>query len=178
MSERVDNILTTNWDDLLEKAFDAAKTGRDYQRLYRDAHIRTREQEKTSIVKLHGHIDDPDSYVVTEEDYRAFRQHNPGLANHLCACLTTCTLVIVGYGQEDRDFQEVYEEVLKELRPDQERRHVYVVNPREDIAWEQYWRDKAEQRFIRMSATDFILEVHGRSRRSPIAASSSRSDVI
>lgn len=165
MADHLDNILTTNWDNLLEDAFDAAKTMRDYQRLYRDAHVPTQQPAKTSIVKLHGHMDDPDSYVVTREDYRAFKEWNPKLADYLRFCLTTSTLVIVGYGQEDEDFQDIYDEVLKSRKPGEERRPVYVVNPKEDIAWEQYWRDKAQERFIRMPATDFLMNIYRQVKR-------------
>lgn len=164
MADKLDNILTTNWDNLLEDAFDAARI-RDYQRIYRDAHVPTRQPAKTSIVKLHGHIDDPDSYIVTQQDYRAFKERNPKLADYLRFCLTTSTLVIVGYGQGDEDFQEIYEETLKNRKPGEERRPVYVVNPKEDIAWEQYWRDKAQERFIRMSAADFLMAVYRQVRR-------------
>jgi NAD-dependent SIR2 family protein deacetylase len=160
MADKLDTIFTTNWDGLLEEAFDTAAKIRDYQRLYRDAHVPSRQPAKTSIVKLHGHIDDPDSYVVTQTDYRTFKERNPKLVDYLRFCLTASTLVVIGYGQEDTDFEEIYEEVLKSRQEGEERRRVYVVNPREDVAWEQYWRDKAQERFIRMPATDFLMDVY------------------
>jgi NAD-dependent SIR2 family protein deacetylase len=161
MADKLDVILTTNWDNLLEDAFDASRTARDsYQRVYRDVHVPTLQSAKTTIVKLHGHIDDPSSYVVTQEDCKAFQRRHPRLADYLRVCLATSTLVIVGYGQGDEDFEDIYEGVLSDRQPGEEQRPVYVVNPREDIAWEQYWRDKARQRFIRMSATGFLTRVY------------------
>lgn len=159
MADKLDTILTTNWDDLLENAFAQARI-RQCQIVYRDAHMSTREPVQAAIVKLHGHIDDPDSYVVTQQDYLAFRTHNPQLAAFLRSCLTSSTLVIIGYGQEDEDFRQIYDEALQDLTPGQERRHVYVINPREDVAWEQYWRDSAHERFIRMTASDFLTAVY------------------
>ena len=159
LAEKLDMILTTNWDSLLEEAFDRAKT-REYHRLYRDAHVPSHQPTKTTIVKLHGHIDDSDSYAVTEDDYEAFRERNPKLVGLLQHCLTTSTLVVVGYSQEDEDFREIYGAMLRNLKPGEEHRHVYVVNPRDNVVSEQYWRDKAGQRFIRMTATAFFMEVH------------------
>ena len=159
LAQKLDTILTTNWDSLLEEAFDRAKM-REYNRLYRDAHVPSHQPTKTTIVKLHGHVDDPDSYAVTDDDYEAFRERNPKLVGLLQHCLTTSTLVVVGYSQEDEDFREIYGAMLRNLKPGEERRHVYVVNPREDVVSEQYWRDKAGQRFIRMTATAFFMEVH------------------
>lgn len=160
MADKLDVILTTNWDNLLEDAFDASRTARDCQRVYRDAHVPTLQPAKTNIVKFHGHIDDHNSYVVTRDDRQVFQERNPRLADYVRLCLTTSTLVIVGYRHEDEDFRDIYEGVLRSRRPGEEQRPVYVVNPQEDIVWEQYWRDKANQRFIPMSATDFLTRVY------------------
>lgn len=159
MADKLDVILTTNWDGLLEKAFSQAGI-RSCQVIYRDTHLPGRDPAQTTLVKLHGDTGNLDSYVVTQEDFQAFRERNPLLADYLRLCLASSTLVIIGYGQEDEDFRQIYEEALKCLKPGQDPCHVYVVNPREDIVWEQYWRDKAKERFIRMTATDFLTAVY------------------
>lgn len=159
MAENIDVILTTNWDRLLEDAFESVKI-RDYMRIFRDAHMIPPRPEKTAIIKLHGDIDDADSLIVKKEDYKTFQKRSPGLSNALQNYLRTYTLVIIGYEQADENFQRIYGEVLEEHRPATERSLVYVVNPKEDLGWEQVLRDKAQQRFLQMGATEFLTQVY------------------
>ncbi len=159
MAERINVILTTNWDRLLEEAFESARV-RDYVRIFRDAHLVPPQPKKTAIIKLHGDIDDADSLVVTEEDFAAFERRSPGLANALQNYLRTYTLVIVGYEQADANFKKIYDHVLEQRSKGAEHSLIYVVNPKEDLAWEQELRDKAQQRFIQMGATEFLTQVY------------------
>ena len=114
--------LTTNYDDYMEKALKKANRTALHEVCRWNSELR---QSRTSYLEeieptvgqpivfhLHGHIGDPDSFVLTEDDYLDFmvnvRRHEgsgnvTGLAlpPKIAALLSSTSLLFLGYGLRD-----------------------------------------------------------------------------
>jgi NAD-dependent SIR2 family protein deacetylase len=67
--ERCRIFYTTNFDDLLERAFKLNK--RPYRRVAVEAHMYgSTEQYACEIIKFHGDLEYPDRMVLSESDYQ------------------------------------------------------------------------------------------------------------
>jgi len=157
LAEKLDTVITTNWDTLLEDAFKEAGA-RGCVCIYRDGDLPNREGTKTSIVKLHGHLPDKQSYAVTHDDILDFRRKNPLLIAELTRWLSSSTIVFLGFGLQDDDFQHTYVEVRDHLGS-MRQRPVYVITLHRDRDREREWTGKGV-RFVYRPASDFMLALY------------------
>ena len=108
LAEHVPAIYTTNFDDLLERAFAAA--GKAYQAVAsaRDLHEWRHDEvdgafvPRFPIYKLHGSLDRPETLVLGENDFH----RRAGLVSHpidlrFCSDVVGRELLLVGYSFSD-----------------------------------------------------------------------------
>jgi hypothetical protein len=94
------DILTTNYDTLLERA--ARKSERGYQPVTMEgdlAHARS-----PRIVKLHGSIGATQSFVIAEEDYRIYPDRHAAFVNLARQIFIENELVLLGFSGDDPNF--------------------------------------------------------------------------
>lgn len=96
-------FVTTNFDKLLESAFDQSGSTHHPKvitRLGADAFKMLRD-DRRYLVKLHGSIDDPESFIFTKAEYieRAFESAIYG--DFIRTLLATHTFVFVGFSMSD-----------------------------------------------------------------------------
>jgi NAD-dependent SIR2 family protein deacetylase len=79
----VNLVIPTNWDTLLEDACKAIK--RDYYPMVTDADLEGRPKSPgtLNILKMHGTLDSPGSYVISEDDFARFKREQPNLYRRL-----------------------------------------------------------------------------------------------
>lgn len=95
-------VVTTNYDDLIERAFERRRTVR---RVISDQDLtQQRSLDDLLIVKLHGDLSVRDSIVLTEEDYRSYSSRRPGLSIKVRQLLTEHPLLFVGFSLADPHF--------------------------------------------------------------------------
>jgi hypothetical protein len=100
------NVVTTNFDMLLERAYDDAN--RPCLPLVEEAQLSARNPYPgPRLLKLHGDVHHPHRLVLTEDDYDQFLQANPILATSLGALLIDHTAVMVGYSLDDPDMRQL-----------------------------------------------------------------------
>lgn len=104
-------VVTTNYDNALELAL-VGDHGHDTFR------VMTRQVPdggRPWLLKLHGDIADPETIVLTNDDYDRLRERSPALYGVVSTLMLTSTLVFVGFSLKDRDFKTVAEEVQQVL---------------------------------------------------------------
>jgi SIR2-like domain len=142
--------LTTNYDPFMLKALEWAKQhfGREfitphieYCRWHRELRpeltdLPTVQSTTTEplVYHLHGHLDAPDSLVLTEEDYEDFIVElsiNKALIPHqIMRAISNTSLLFVGYALRDWNFRVLYRAVIKSVDRSQKKRGVTVqLNP-------------------------------------------------
>ncbi len=100
--------ITLNYDTLFETA--SADAG--FPRTVIPGGV----QEKNAwLLKLHGSVTDPESIVLTRDDYLGFNVSRNALSALVKATLMTQHLLFVGFGLEDDHFHEILHDVRRAL---------------------------------------------------------------
>lgn len=102
LSKRTFNVVTTNYDKLLETLSGTA-----------DCHSMTpglpipRSQSRVKIYHVHGSVDSPENMVVTSDDYFKFINEESYFSRKLSTVLHENTIVILGYSLGDTNLKAI-----------------------------------------------------------------------
>ena len=97
----VDEVITTNYDDLFERA--SAALGRPVTVL---PHALARRSERW-LLKMHGCLTRPETIVLTREDYLRFQENRSALAGIVQALLLTRHMLFHGFSLRDDNFHRI-----------------------------------------------------------------------
>lgn len=122
----INNIITTNWDNLIENAFD--KKNIPTTKIWKDGQISSSNFGGKNIIKLHGTIEDPNSIIFSEEDYQDSFNNNPLLKNYLSTVLARSTILMIGYSYSDINFKTVHNFVNKSLGKNSKKIYILLLN--------------------------------------------------
>jgi hypothetical protein len=114
MSLPVRHVITTNYDDLLERALIGLK--RHPVKVLHQEDVARTGQNDVFVVKLHGDLVHPDEIVLTRDDYEEFYQRRPAMALLLEGLLLNQTFFFVGYGLRDPNFRQIHGRIVRMLR--------------------------------------------------------------
>lgn len=106
----VDEVVTTNYDDLFEVA------SRDVERPCKIIPGQPAARGERFILKMHGCVTRPQSIVLTREDYLKFQENRTALAGIVQALLLTRHMLFVGFGFADDNFHRIAHAVRSALR--------------------------------------------------------------
>jgi hypothetical protein len=95
------DILTTNWDTLLERAA-SATLDRDYETVRCLEDIATTRAPR--VVKLHGSLPSNRPFILSEEDYRTYPQRFAPFVNLVQQVLLENELCLLGFSGDDPNF--------------------------------------------------------------------------
>jgi len=116
-------ILTTNYDRLLEDAYAEeykrsikALTWQDAVSVQRYLQGDRANGERPVIFKIHGAIDDPDSIVLSERDYRQLIYQQPGYRLVMSAIFLTQVILMLGFSFADPELRLLLEELRESLK--------------------------------------------------------------
>jgi hypothetical protein len=132
-------LYTTNFDSLLELAF-KEELGFHPMIAVRNTDVPL-VRERSTIIKLHGDISQPDTIMITETDHADYPRGREALFDVLQADLYAHSFVFLGYGLRDNSLRSLYRSMASVLG-----RFVnlsYAIMPAEEIDQEaeSIWRD-------------------------------------
>lgn len=117
-------IVSTSCDQLMEKAF-ITFSKEPYHIVIGDNEIPYQSNTKRLLVKLFGSIAQPDSLVITEQDYINVFEKLSTLSMVIRYHFATKTLLFLGFDLQDEFFRRFYSASV--LRVDRHRRRSYAV---------------------------------------------------
>jgi len=151
---RVKYIITTNYDPLFEHAYG--------DRIVKIAHddelpSSTDYPEKTVLLKIHGDLSDPNSVVITSDDYDKFDKDSI-IWGKIRSLLAEYSVVFIGYSISDPNVEEMLRDIHKRLK---ERKHpYYFIDSKIDEKMRVHLSDYALH-YIEMDATVAIDYITG-----------------
>ncbi|WP_170005765.1 SIR2 family NAD-dependent protein deacylase [Marinobacter guineae] len=101
-------MITTNWDTFLEETFQKSKTF-----IGQDELIFGNPQGISEIYKIHGSATNPNSLILTEEDYKNFEDRNAYLASKLLTIFVEHPIIFLGYSLSDPNIQRIIKEIVR-----------------------------------------------------------------
>ncbi len=117
-------IITTNFDNLLEKSFDLLK--KPYQVITSEKQLGLNfSNVLTKIIKIHGDLNNPTKLILTEADYDMFFQKNPLMTTYITSLLMNRTPLFIGYSMNDPDLRQLLKIIHSRLG--NFRRPVYAI---------------------------------------------------
>lgn len=121
----LDLVWTSNYDSLVEDTFTKAR--RKVRVKNSSAKLlEAGSRAETTVFKLHGDLDDPDTIVITRDDYRNYTRKFPGFRDRLRSDLSERTFLFLGFSFTDPHLDLI----LNELRlafGDAHREHFVVM---------------------------------------------------
>jgi hypothetical protein len=104
----IDGVITTNYDTVLEDRLFPEYTSYTGQ----DEVIFSEQHDIAEIYKIHGSVKDPDSLVLTNEDYSRFDDKNAYLASKLITIFLEHPVIFLGYSISDSNIQTILSEII------------------------------------------------------------------
>jgi hypothetical protein len=138
-------IITTNYDDLIERTLTALK--RFPVTVIRQEDVSRTGGAGTYVVKLHGDANHPNDIVLSRDDYAAFFEQRPAMSSLLEGLLLNHSFLFVGYSLRDPNFRHLFSRVARMLR--EARRPAFATSfadpgPAEELVREQWRRERLE----------------------------------
>jgi hypothetical protein len=115
--------ITTNYDDLLEQTLRQQRVR--FTRIVRDRDLPYASAGMLTLIKLHGDRDQPDTIVITQQDYANYFRRFPRVREKLSSLLVDKTFLFVGYSVSDPDFAQIQSGITFDLQEHQ--RMAYAV---------------------------------------------------
>lgn len=103
----VRQAVTTNYDTAYEEALTTAFGSRGYRVLAKQL----AKQPQPWLMKLHGCVTNPDTIVITTDDYTNLHLHHSAMESVVEALLLTSHLMFVGFSMGDPSFVEAAKRV-------------------------------------------------------------------
>lgn len=105
---KINGIITTNYDLLCENIYPQFKVYKSQQEL-----IFSPLQEIGEIYKIHGCCTEPNSLVITEEDYKDFNEKNAYLAAKLLTVFLEHPTIFMGYSISDVNVRSILSAIIR-----------------------------------------------------------------
>ncbi len=102
-------LLTTNYDCLLEQTYALVASSPEFLPVYTQKNVaelsRIAVEERPFLLKMHGHIDDPETLILSSKDYSDLIHINPAFRAALSAIIASRVMLFIGYGLRDPDLE-------------------------------------------------------------------------
>ncbi len=142
-------IITTNWDELLERALEQANT--PCIRVVTDAEVPF--VKDITLIKLHGSLERPESLIITSNDYFDVFARSPEITRLVGSYFATQTILFLGFSLTDPDFRQLYREVTRHVG--QLKRRAYAIQPNPDPLLVKEWEQNNVQ-LINAGVIEFL----------------------
>lgn len=141
----VRHIWTTNYDRLIERAFEGIDRPLDPVSGSKDLALKA-TPGATRLYKMHGSVDRLDDVVISTDDYELFRSRRGAYLPLLQAHLTSMSMLFVGLSFTDPNIKHVLS-LIRESFTDAPPEHFAIVRPpkREDFRSDDEFRLRSNQ---------------------------------
>lgn len=102
----ISGIITTNYDLFLEKIFSNFEVYVGQEEL-----LFSNLAEMGEIYKIHGSCDNPESIIITENDYDIYNKRNAYLSAKLLTIFLEHPIIFLGYSLNDSNIKKIFNDI-------------------------------------------------------------------
>lgn len=163
LKNKVSAVITTNYDTFLEN-YVFAKEFKVF--VHQHELFSADSYDIAEIYKIHGSATDAESIIITEDDYKEFKQSRKLIIAKMLTLFADAPIIFLGYSFTDEDVKDIIEEFLSCLSKEQLmdiRNHfvfvTYKKNERELIEIERtiYSRNNVQIPFVEIQTDNYGL---------------------
>jgi len=170
----VEQIFTTNYDNLLEKALE--QNQRQFNVVVENEEVGFIEKGNPQLFKLHGDLTRPKSVVLTNQDHALYFEDHKPLVTMFTVTLQTKIVLFVGYSAKDTHFRELLYRVRSETRGLSRNAFIILFNANKivarqfehqkirvinlDVPYEQQLPEAQKQNLLNQTLADWLKEFH------------------
>jgi NAD-dependent SIR2 family protein deacetylase len=144
----IETVWTTNYDKLIENAFEAVDKRVDVKFSPSQLTAKLRNNDVT-VYKMHGDVSDPDHAVLTKDDYERYEVERQAFTEILRTDLTRCCFLFLGFSFTDPNIEYILSR-LRQMLKGATRIHFCIMRrpekPTDPKLMEKYNRDVARFR--------------------------------
>jgi biotin operon repressor len=107
-------LITTNYDNTLERIFE------NYQPVVGQRIVTVNYSTYGDIMKIHGSTDDPESIIITRDDYEDFYRKKKYVSAKLLTYFIEHPLFFFGYSVNDENIKSILADIDEIISPDNE----------------------------------------------------------
>lgn len=107
-NRNLSGVITTNYDCFFENLFEGYKVFVGQNEL-----VFSQLQGIGEIYKIHGSITQPDTIIIDQDDYHAFKERSKYLAAKLMTIFMEYPIVFLGYSFSDPDIQAILSDIVE-----------------------------------------------------------------
>lgn len=133
----LDTIITTNYDNLIEQAFQ--NRNHVIQPICQDSDLAYAQPGK-KLIKMHGDFEH-DNFVLKEDDYLNYSENFKLIENYVKSLVGSKVILFIGYSFSDPDTKQIFTWVKNTLKDDVQRAYMLEVGQNFDRNVEQYYRN-------------------------------------
>ncbi len=112
----IDTVWTTNYDDVLERAFLEAQRKVDVK--HRPEHLRRRNPyADVTVFKMHGDVSEPSNAVITKDDYECYEVDREAFTIQLLSDLISKRFLFLGFSFSDPNLDYTLNRLRRILNP-------------------------------------------------------------
>jgi hypothetical protein len=102
-----ETIITTNYDDLLEKTY--RESGKSVEAIAKYSQLQLYESDKNTakIIKMHGDVNNTEQIIFTNKDYDEFFTNNEFIADYIKQIFRSKSILLIGYSAIDPDYNQI-----------------------------------------------------------------------
>lgn len=155
------NVITTNYDHLIEHTLEATRT--PLHRVTEASHVpATSALDRVNVVKLHGDAEDGADVIASQRDYDEFFERWPAFDLLLSGLLLNQTFLFVGYSLQDPNFLQIHGRIVRMLgaacRPAFVTTFATAAHDPENVEVVRFAGDLAEQTAALWRWTDALVD--------------------
>ncbi|MFE4123980.1 SIR2 family protein [Priestia sp. YIM B13486] len=150
---QINTIVTTNYDTLFEEAY-----GRSLSTIIQNSNIPYVDDRQVKLYKIHGDIKQPDTIIITKNDYtNFFRRENEPIWNKIKSLIAEKTILFVGYSLSDQNIDYLLDNVIANLGDNMKESFLVTPNlPRHKV--NALSQKKVE--YIPMTGEELVKTIH------------------
>jgi NAD-dependent SIR2 family protein deacetylase len=155
----IDQIITTNYDNLFELAYES-RINVIYNN---DSYTKNKNSENSNLFKIHGDFSDYSSIVLSKNDYANFIANNDRnlIIGKIKEILATKTVIFIGFSFEDMDINGILNWILEVIGKNTH----YIIIPNAPTHKVEFLKSKGIN-YINMTAESFINDISKRTKLS------------